>query len=66
MGIQRLHANGSDTISGITFDGYSYNWELKQGKAVKLNNVTSGERAQIRDGIIRVTLPDSTAAVLNF
>ena len=66
VNVQRLLANGSDAITGITFDGLSYNLELDEGFPVKLNNVTSGEVLQAaQDGTISVTLPWSSAAILN-
>ena len=64
--IQRLMANGSDAITGITFDGYSYNWDLKMGKPVRLSNVTIGETATVQNGKVSVDLPDSSGALLSF
>ncbi|KAN0092480.1 glycoside hydrolase family 79 protein [Hyaloscypha variabilis] len=64
--VKTLYANGSDAISGITWDGWSYNWELKEGQAVKLHNVTTGERLKIARGVLNVTVEDSTAVILNF
>lgn len=65
--IQRLLANGSDAITGITWDGYSYNYELEQGKPVILPNVTRGERAYVAsNGTVNVTVPYSSAAILTF
>jgi hypothetical protein len=64
--IQRLWANGSDAITGITFDGYSYNYELSLGKPVRLRNVTVGETAEVNNGMVSVTVPDSSAVILNF
>jgi hypothetical protein len=64
--IQRLSANGSDAITGITFDGYSYNYELRLGKPVRLGNVTVGETAEVQNGIVSITVPDSSAVILNF
>ena len=64
--VQRLTANGSDAITGITFDGYSYNYELEQGKPVLLQNVTRDEVLQVgRDGIVSIDVPWSSAAILN-
>ncbi|KAH8156926.1 hypothetical protein CIB48_g11321 [Xylaria polymorpha] len=40
--VRRLYANGSDAITGITWDGISYNYELDLGKPVRLQNVTTG------------------------
>jgi hypothetical protein len=65
-GLQRLIANGSDAISGISFDGYSYNYELDNGKPVLLKNVTRGETAAVgRNGLLRVEVPDSSALIVN-
>jgi hypothetical protein len=65
VSVQRLMANGSDAITGITFDGVSYNWELNRGLPVKLNNVTTGEMASVQGGMISVSVPYSSAAILN-
>ena len=66
VNIQRLWANGSDAITGITFDGYSYNYELNLGEPVRLRNVTVGETVEVKNGIGSVTVPDSSAVILNF
>lgn len=63
--VQRLMANGSDAITGITFDGWSYNWELDNGRPVRLNNVTTGEVIQAKNGVVTVEVPDSSAALLH-
>lgn len=62
--VQRLWANGSDAISGITFDGWSYNYELDNGKPVRLSNVTIGETVAVTNGSFEVEVPDSSAVVL--
>jgi len=41
--VQRLMANGSDAITGITFNGRSYNYELDLGKPQLVGNVTKDE-----------------------
>ncbi|GAW11642.1 hypothetical protein ANO14919_009900 [Xylariales sp. No.14919] len=64
--VRRLYANGSDAITGITWDGVSYNYELELGKPVRLTNVTTGEKVSVRDGAIEVAVPDSQAVVLDF
>jgi hypothetical protein len=70
--IKRLSANGSDAISGITWDGWSYNWELKEGKPVRLGNVTIGEKTTIEmqaawaERRVKVVVDDSSAAILEF
>ncbi|CAN8101169.1 unnamed protein product [Discula destructiva] len=67
VAVQRLSANGSDAISGISWDGWSYNYELDRGRPVRLNNVTTGEFATVgADGTIVVGVPDSSAAMLSF
>jgi hypothetical protein len=66
IAVQRLYANGSDAISGITWDGWSYNWELDHGKPVRLHNVTVGERLSAARGTVMVSVQDSTAVILNF
>jgi hypothetical protein len=66
IAVQRLMANGSDAITGITFDGISYNLELDDGLPVRLSNVTANEMLRAaQDGTISVTLPWSSAAILN-
>lgn len=64
--VQRLWALGSDAISGITWDGWSYNYELDEGKPVLLPNVTRGETVAIVDGMVTVKVPDSSAVMLSF
>ncbi|KAI1137099.1 glycoside hydrolase family 79 protein [Hypoxylon sp. FL0543] len=64
--LRRLHANGSDAVTGITWDGYSYNYELHYGRPVKLDNVTTGETVQVVDGKLDIPVPDSEAVILDF
>jgi hypothetical protein len=64
--VQRLYANGSDAVSGISFDGWSFNYELDHGKPVRLNNVTIGETLAVNGGTVNVTVQDSTAVILRF
>ncbi|KAK3676006.1 hypothetical protein LTR78_004198 [Recurvomyces mirabilis] len=64
--VQRLVANGSDAVTGVTFDGYSYNYELDNGKPVLLRNVTRGETLRAGWGGMSITVPDSSAALINF
>ncbi|TVY52112.1 Beta-glucuronidase [Lachnellula cervina] len=66
VGVQRLWANGSDAISGITWDGWSYNFELDDGRPVRLGNVTVGEVLEVGNGGFTVAVEDSTAVVLSF
>lgn len=64
--VKRLYANGSDAISGISWDGWSFNWELERGKPVRLQNVTVGEKIQVNAGTVTVGVLDSSAAILEF
>lgn len=65
--VQRMLANGSDAITGCTFDGYSYNYELDEGKPVMLSNVTRGETVDVGDdGLMSVDVPRSSAAIIRF
>ncbi|KXT00100.1 hypothetical protein AC578_5818 [Pseudocercospora eumusae] len=65
--VQRLLANGSDAISGISFDGHSYNFELDEGRPVLLKNVTRGETVKVgADGRVEVGVPWSSAVILKF
>ncbi|QLI66063.1 Beta-glucuronidase [Metarhizium brunneum] len=61
---QRHMANGSDAITGVTFDGWSYNWELDNGKPVRLDNVTTGETVRSKQGVITVMVPDKMVVVV--
>ena len=63
--VQRLMANGSNAITGITFDGYSYNYELNGGAPVLLQNVTRSETLQVQNGVVEIDIPWSSAAILN-
>ncbi|KAK0664604.1 hypothetical protein QBC41DRAFT_233562, partial [Cercophora samala] len=65
--VQRLSANGSDAITGISWDGWSYNYELDRGRPVRLGNVTVGEEAEVDGtGRVKVRVEDSSAALLVF
>ncbi|KAI2638368.1 glycoside hydrolase family 79 protein [Xylaria nigripes] len=64
--VRRLQANGSDAITGITWDGMSYNYELKLGKPVRLHNVTTGEKVVVRHGAVQISVPDSEVAMVDF
>ncbi|KAK8064913.1 Beta-glucuronidase [Apiospora phragmitis] len=62
--VQRLYANGSDAITGITWDGWNYNYELDEGRPVRLANVTVGETVQVQNGTLNITVPDSQAVMV--
>ncbi|KAJ5518698.1 Glycoside hydrolase superfamily [Penicillium expansum] len=66
LSVQRLMANGSDAITGISWDGWSYNYELKGGAPVRLHNITVGETVRVNSqGLVELELPYSSAAILN-
>lgn len=67
VSVQRLIANGSDAITGVTWDGLSYNYELNNGKPVRLANITAGETVSVsRDGTVSIEVPYSSAALLTW
>ncbi|KZL86111.1 glycoside hydrolase family 79 protein [Colletotrichum incanum] len=63
--VRRLRANGSDAITGITWDGWSYNYELDEGKPVKLDNVTVEEYALVSGGQVLFTALASEAVIIS-
>jgi Glycosyl hydrolase family 79 C-terminal beta domain len=65
VAVQRLYANGSDALSGITFDGWSFNYELAQGRPVRLQNITTGETLPVTAGKVTVVVQASQAVILN-
>lgn len=66
LSLQRLMANGSDAITGISWDGWSYNYELEGGSPVRLDNVTIGETVSADSkGFVELDVPFSSAAILN-
>lgn len=64
VAVQRLMANGSDAITGVTWDGYSFNHELSEGLPVRLWNITTGKLIKVRHGVVCIDVPDSSAALL--
>lgn len=70
ISVQRLMANGSDAITGITFDGWSYDYELNEGLPVRLDNVTETSRTELlgigQDGLLSIDVPWSSAAIISF
>ena len=64
--VSRLMANGSDAITGITWNGLSYNYELQSGMPVRLDNVTIGETIVVgANGSMIVDVPHSSAAMVS-
>lgn len=64
--LRRLRANGSDAITGITWDGWSYDYESRGGKPVRMENVTVGETVEVEGGVVSVDVEDSGAVLLDF
>ncbi|RDW82571.1 hypothetical protein BP6252_03683 [Coleophoma cylindrospora] len=64
--VQRLLAAGSDAKRGISWDGWSYEMDLDEGRPVRLPNVTVGEVLKARNGSVEVVVPDSSAVILTF
>lgn len=63
--VQRLMANGSDAITGITFNGLSYNYEVDNGRPKLLGNATKDETVFVGgDGGVSVSVPDSSATLV--
>lgn len=63
--VQRLMANGSDAVTGITFDGKSWNYEVDLGRPKVLGNVTRGEMVWVGSGgEVSVPVPHSSAALV--
>ena len=66
ISVQRLMANGSDAITGITFGGHSYNYELNHGLPVVQRNVTHIETLAVEsNGMVVLEMPYSSAAILS-
>lgn len=59
---ERLIAPGSDVSDKITFGGVSYDYDLKQGKPAVTD--PKEETTAIQNGILSITLPDSSAVLL--
>ena len=66
VGVQRLIAAGSDAQTGISWDGWSYAYELDEGRGVRMDNVTIGETVGVIEGKVMVEVEWSSAVVLNF
>lgn len=57
--VERLMAPGSDATDGI-----SYDYDLRAGRLVNVDPAT--EMVRIRNGVVSVELPDSSAVLLTF
>ncbi|KAJ5741509.1 hypothetical protein N7533_010918 [Penicillium manginii] len=60
--VERMIAPGSDSTSGVTFAGISYDYNLKRGKPVTVHS--KKETAEVRGGTVSIDIPDSSAAIL--
>jgi hypothetical protein len=64
--VSRLMANGSDAVTGITWEGKSYAYELAEGKGVRMGNVTQGESVDVDGkGVVRVDVAWSSAVIVS-
>lgn len=59
--VEWLTAPGSDARDQITFGGVSYDYDLKQGEPVV---VDQPETIRIQDWVVGVTVPDSPGVLL--
>ncbi|KAF2710480.1 glycoside hydrolase family 79 protein [Pleomassaria siparia CBS 279.74] len=63
--VQRLMANGSDATTGITFNGWTYNYDVAKGEPKLSGNVTRDEIVWVgEDGGVAVPVPWSSAALV--
>lgn len=60
--VERLIAPGSDSTDHVTFSGVSYDYDLKEGQPVNVDPAT--EIRRIRNGVLGIDLPDSSAVLL--
>lgn len=60
--VERMVAPGSDSTSGITFGGISYDYDLQHGKPVTVNS--EKKTTKIRGGTVSIDIPDSSAVLL--
>lgn len=62
--VQRLTAAGSDVVSGVTYNGFSYEYS-SMGKPVQVQGTASNERAQANSqGNLVITVADSEAVIV--
>ena len=63
--ISRLMGPGSDAITDITVNGYSYASELNHGKPLKLQNATTDEPLTVSNSEVVLYVPYASAAIVN-
>lgn len=61
--VERLIGPGSDALVDITFGGISYDYALRRGLPVPVHGLE--EVARVRDGVLAVEVPDSSAVLLS-
>jgi hypothetical protein len=61
--VERLIGPGSDALDNITFGGISYGYALRRGMPVPVHALE--EVARVRDGVLTVEVPDSSAVLLS-
>ncbi|KAJ5951122.1 uncharacterized protein N7479_009535 [Penicillium vulpinum] len=59
--IDRLIGPGSDALDNITFGGISYDHALEEGKPVQRH---SNEETRIKNGLLTIEVPDSSAVLI--
>ncbi|KKA20897.1 Glycoside hydrolase family 79 protein [Rasamsonia emersonii CBS 393.64] len=61
--VKRLTAAGSDVTTGVTFNGFAYEYE-SLGQAVRVNGTTSDEKVTAdENGTVTITVRDSEAVI---
>lgn len=63
-GVERLTAPGSDSERDVTFGGVSYDYDLKMGQPVVVDS--EEEAVEIDNGVLSITLPDSSGVLVTF
>ena len=63
--VHMLMGNGSNVLGGASFDGYSYDYGLEQGRGVRVDVALNGQVLRPdAQGTLVLDLPNSSAAVL--
>ncbi|KAL1962237.1 hypothetical protein VTN77DRAFT_9893 [Rasamsonia byssochlamydoides] len=60
--VKRLTAAGSDVTTGVTFNGFAYEYD-SLGQAVRVNGTTSGETVTADEDSLTITVQDSEAVI---
>ena len=63
--VERLTAPGAEVLSGVTFGGVSYDYDLKEGKPVVVDAGAAKEAVVGKKGVLSVVLNDSEGVVLH-